>query len=172
RFSQAAGGFGPAMLGRRLDRERMRVAGLAARLAPGVLARRVEEFSRRLAQAAARAPVALENRVRRERLRAQPCFERLAPAFRRGLDARAGRLEQQGKLLDTLSYRRVLDRGFALVETEGGELVRAARQVHPGEMLSITVAGGDFAGQVGAGAAAPRRRPKASGGGDPQESLF
>jgi len=172
RFSQLAGGFGPAMLARRLDRERLRVTGLAARLQPGVLTRRTGEFARRLAQAFARAPVALENRAKRERLRAQPCFDRLTPAFRRGLDERTRRLEQQGKLLDTLSYRRILDRGFALVETEAGVLVRAAGQVAPGEMLKVTVAEGDFAVQVGAGAAAPKRRARPAGGDDPQESLF
>jgi len=55
------------------------------------------------------------------------------------LRARA-RLDGQGKLLETLSYQNVLARGFALVRSADGTMLRRAVQVKPGAALDIEFA--------------------------------
>src|SRR5262249_7690524 len=55
--------------------------------------------------------------------------------LRRGLDAAL-------RVLDGVSYRAVLERGFALVRGEDGKVKRRAAAVSPGERLSIRFADG------------------------------
>jgi len=87
-------------------------------------------------------------------------------------DPRRQRLDQIGKLLETLSYRSVLARGYALVQDEAGALVTGPQAVNAGDALRITFADGEL-GVVAAGNPAPRRRsarpPRDDGS---QESLF
>jgi exodeoxyribonuclease VII large subunit len=52
------------------------------------------------------------------------------------------RVNHSGQLLSALSYRSVLERGFALVRDEGGHPVHAAAQVGPAARLSIEFADG------------------------------
>jgi exodeoxyribonuclease VII large subunit len=54
-------------------------------------------------------------------------------------DDRLRRLQQ---VLDALSYERVLERGFALVEDEAGALVRSSKGHASGKRLSVTFADG------------------------------
>ena len=46
-------------------------------------------------------------------------------------------------LLDALSYRKVLERGFALVRGEDSAVRRRADAIAPGESLTLTFADGD-----------------------------
>ena len=55
------------------------------------------------------------------------------------LDAR---IAHSGKLLAALSYRSVLERGFALVRDAGGHPVHAAAAVGPNAHLSVEFADG------------------------------
>jgi exodeoxyribonuclease VII large subunit len=70
-------------------------------------------------------------------------------------------------LLETLSHRSVLQRGFALATRPDGTLVRAAAGLAEGDALRLRFADGEAAVTVGDGAG---RRKK----GDPpkQGSLF
>ncbi len=47
------------------------------------------------------------------------------------------RLNQAARLLETLSFRSVLQRGYALVRDAGGQVVRAAADAPPGATVSI-----------------------------------
>jgi exodeoxyribonuclease VII large subunit len=125
----------------------------------------------RLATVGARlSPNALRADLRHAQTRLAPCAERLAPALRRIVGQRGDRLAGLGKLLDSLSYKGVLARGYALV-LSGDEIVRSPAQVAPGAALSVTVAEGEF-GVTVAGAPPPRRRPRPPEEPGGQESLF
>jgi exodeoxyribonuclease VII large subunit len=62
---------------------------------------------------------------------------RAAQALRNGLVARRRQLEGYDKLLGTLSYQSVLQRGFALVRDADGRAVRSASAVQPGDRLDL-----------------------------------
>jgi exodeoxyribonuclease VII large subunit len=103
------------------------------------------------------------------------------------LAARRDRLESSGKLLASLSYQGVLQRGFVLVRDSDGRMVRNAANLHAGDALelefrdgrvdaetrSVRAAGAKDSGHTAA-AAEPdpqvrrTRRPRGSG----QGSLF
>jgi len=96
------------------------------------------------------------------------------------------RLDAVTQLLASLSYQRILQRGFALVRDAGGRTVRSVTMVRKGARLDIEVADGRFPVDVsGAGAgrqaappgrlSAPEVRPGRSrrrDGGGQQGSLF
>jgi exodeoxyribonuclease VII large subunit len=78
-------------------------------------------------------------------------------------------IEALGRVLEGLSYRSALDRGFALVRGEDGRIRRRAAQVAGGEGLSLTFADGDVGAVATGTPSKPKPRGKPSGG---QGSLF
>jgi exodeoxyribonuclease VII large subunit len=58
------------------------------------------------------------------------------------LDRSRARLDAQAKLLGTLGYHNVLARGFALVRSSEGAMLRRAAEVKPGAALDIEFADG------------------------------
>jgi exodeoxyribonuclease VII large subunit len=88
------------------------------------------------------------------------------------------RVERFGRLLDSLSHKAVLARGFALVRDEKDGLVRSVAQAPAGATLVIEFADGRIGARAGVAetpdpisAALAKRKPKKAGGGD-QGSLF
>jgi exodeoxyribonuclease VII large subunit len=134
-------------------------------LRPGPIARHVAVCGERLHVLGARAGQALINR----------------------LAARRRQLEGSANMLASLSYQRVLQRGFVLVRDSGGRMVREAAAVHAGDALELEFRDGRVdaearsarAGGVSKGGqateAAPQdpqlRRTRRSRGND-QGSLF
>jgi exodeoxyribonuclease VII large subunit len=119
-----------------------------------------------------RAATLLRGRMLQERLARAGQY--LAALQDRAMRAQAARLIQSRgaltvltRVLDGISYKAVLERGFALVRTDGGALRRRAGQVKPGESLILTFADGDT--RVVAGGASP---PRAKKPGPGQGSLF
>ena len=135
------------------------------------------------------------------RLRPAPIMQRLAvygeragalqaravKALRHGLVARRRQLEGYDKLLGTLSYQSVLQRGFALVRDSDGRMLRAAAAVQAGDRLDIEFHDGRLeaealsggAGGSGKAAQASPAPPSTPGvrrtrgrGGSNQGSLF
>jgi exodeoxyribonuclease VII large subunit len=53
---------------------------------------------------------------------------------------RQARLDGVARILDSVSYRSVLDRGFTLVRSQDGTLKRRAASVASGEELILTFA--------------------------------
>ena len=90
------------------------------------------------------------------------------------MDAK-GALEALGRVLESLSYQKVLQRGFAVVHGPGGLITRAG-QVSKGLAVELEFADGRARATGAGGAAAPRgkgrRTPGRSSGGDPQGSLL
>ncbi len=122
--------------------------------------------------AAGLTPNALRTDLRHARAQLTPTAERLVPVYRRILQRQAERLGAVWKLVDSLSYKRIIERGFALV-TDGtsGEIVRSKDEVRPGQLLVVDVSDGSFGVNVsGAPAERKKRRPPRDDGG--QQSLF
>lgn len=87
------------------------------------------------------------------------------------LDERRVRLGHLSSMLDSLSYQRVLERGFALVSDSDGKPVGAAKSVRPGMGLDIRFHDGDvFA--VAAGKPAKKKPRKTDDGNGGQGSLL
>jgi exodeoxyribonuclease VII large subunit len=70
------------------------------------------------------------------------------------------RLEGLARVLDGLSYRSVLERGFALVKGEDGKVRRRAGEVKAGEGLTLTFADGEA--QATAGGTPPKAKARKS----------
>jgi exodeoxyribonuclease VII large subunit len=126
----------------------------------------------RLATAAAKlSPKTLPAEMRHARARLAPCADRLQPALRRIVVTRGNELTSLGKLLDSLSYKGVLDRGFALVVDDQGHIIRSRSAVRPGQLLAVEVADGQFGAAV-SGAPVQRKKPRPPKDDGGQESLF
>ena len=104
-------------------------------------------------------------------------------AHRQQISRDRARLDAVAKLLESLSYKNVLARGYALVRGADGQPLRSAHGVQPGAALTIefgdesrlsaTAAGGDPAGgESEAARPAPRAtpRPKTRAPGKGRES--
>jgi exodeoxyribonuclease VII large subunit len=116
---------------------------LAARL-PRALAARASRAETRLAHFAARVRPGLvlgSLRAHRTRLEEQCRRARLA-AERRPAELR-GRLSQATRLLDTLSFERTLERGFALVTDASGHVVRTGAEARTAGRVRLRFKGAE-----------------------------
>lgn len=84
--------------------------------------------------------------------------ERLLPAAQRRLADAAGQLDSVGRLLESLSYKATLERGYAVVRGDA-EIVTRAGQVTDGQALEVEFTDGRVPVTAGA------RAPSSSGGG-------
>jgi exodeoxyribonuclease VII large subunit len=135
------------------------------------LERLVAERRKHLLQAGERLVAARDGFLRTERARIGQCreaaervHERLAPALAAQLERKRARVVSIAQLFDSLNYKSVLARGFALVRDAEGSPVRRAANVGAGQPLAVEF--GDGSVQVTAQgsepeqvAAAPPRRP-------------
>lgn len=85
---------------------------------------------------------------------------RLVPAFSRSLDVRFEKLSATARVLESLSYERVLDRGFALVEDDEGAPVSRAAGLVEGDQVAIRFADGARRATVSDGVVSPSGSPK------------
>jgi len=196
RFDEAAGRLERALTA---STERKRARFMAARLQPGILSRQLAEAGRRANRAGERLPGAYRSLVSVKRARFQRDAARVTPAalkqrvkvlgerlstLDRRRDRAAGvrlergrvRLAQAVRLVDTLSVKAVLDRGFALVKEIGGGLVKRAAEVKTGAALEITFADGSAGAVADGGKPQPARaeapKPKPAVKPSVQGSLF
>ncbi len=117
----------------------------------------------------------LRDRMLRDRMTI--CGERVQGLAARAERAERARLVQARRRLDGLareleliSYRKVLERGFALVRGEDGTVRHRADAIRGGESLTLTFADGEaraVAGEGGGKAKTPKKKP-----GKDQGSLF
>jgi exodeoxyribonuclease VII large subunit len=111
-------------VGAGLERARTRLGRGGERLAGAHPRRRLDDAGRRLGAADWR----------------RPTGEILGRA--------AGRLEAEGRHLRALSPGRVLERGYAVVRTAGGAVVRSAATVGAGDRLAVRLAAGALTARV------------------------
>jgi len=65
---------------------------------------------------------------------------RLSPAITRALRQRRGELDGAGRMLESLSHKSVLARGFVMIHREDGSLIRAAADLAAGEIVELSFA--------------------------------
>ena len=106
----------------------------------------------------------------RKSVRLQEMGQRLHAAGQRALAPLTERLHGLAQLLDSYSYERVLERGFALVRTRAGEPVTAAAAVAPGAALTIAFHDGPVGVTADGGSKPTTPRPVRPG--DQQGSLL
>jgi exodeoxyribonuclease VII large subunit len=158
----------------------LQLARLSPRLSPQILRQHVKDLSLRLADASRRDGAALANTAFRARLKLDPVAPRLDPAFRRLLDQRQQSVASLGKLLNSLGYKGVLARGYALVKDAQGNLVRSSAGLAPGDAIAVEFADGEVSAVVGDGAvppllptpAKPKKPKPGPGSDDGQPTLF
>lgn len=80
--------------------------------------------------------------------------------MRRIIEQRRVTLAASGKLLTSLSYKSVLQRGYALVRNEVGAPLRAAFEIKSGQDLRIEFHDGEIAAQAAGPTTPPPARPK------------
>ncbi|MFZ4120786.1 MAG: exodeoxyribonuclease VII large subunit [Caulobacterales bacterium] len=176
RLDAAAAALRPAALRQDIERRQERLAALTDRqrlaVVGGLRARaaRLEALSLR--------PGGLMQDLARRQERLRTTVARLAPALERGFGERVTRLAAAGRLLDSLSHKSALQRGFALVRRPDGGLVRAATGLEIGEAVTLVFHDGEasaaITGSTPAGAgggSGPKKRRKGEDGGD-QGALF
>jgi exodeoxyribonuclease VII large subunit len=160
--SGVAGRFGGHMLEGRLARLSDRLSDRQDRL-PAAMRRNVLRLNERLSttngrllRAPGRIAKALADHARSSEVVADR-FARVGPA---ALVAVRDRLEKSSRLLETLSYRGTLARGYAVVRDDKGALVTDP-SVKPGAALSVIFGAGAL-GVFATGAAVPKAKKAAS----------
>ncbi|MGB7432344.1 MAG: exodeoxyribonuclease VII large subunit [Ahrensia sp.] len=149
-----------------LDAYRSKLGRVAGQLSPARLVYQAQAQRSALNRAATALPGGLDRRAQSARRDLNYRSQRLtidgvarnASAARDQLEALMRRLDNQmdahlrsakerefrsQRLLQTLSYKSVLERGFALVRDEAGNAVRASKGIKTGQMLDIEFAGDD-----------------------------
>ena len=194
----------------------LRFSRVAVRLTPQALSLRLKAEQERVARAERGAKLGLTIYVERRADRLDAVSARLASAWRTNLQSRQvaiergrdrmsavyiqmvnllqfqrqqriSRFERAKGLLSALSYRGVLDRGFALVRDVSGTPLRAAASINAGLALNIEFADGHITATATSGSGTPPSpriapatsappgvppKPKAASGGGNQGSLF
>jgi exodeoxyribonuclease VII large subunit len=82
--------------------------------------------------------------------------ERLEPALAGQIGRKADRLNAVAHLFDSLNYKSVLKRGFALVRDADGQPLRSADAVTDGQALVLEFADGKADAMGGRGVARPK----------------
>ena len=140
----------------------VRVASLGERLPHP--SRQFEQARATLAERVARLAAgrtAMARTVAQGRDRAAELGQRMDGAFARLTDQHVRRLSHAGQMLESLSYERVLDRGFVLVHGADGRAVTAAKDAKPGAALTLRFHDGKVGAQVDGGAPRPAKGPRA-----------
>jgi len=153
-------------------RERLKgLHGRHARLKPALV-----ERPRRAMDAVARALLrertllARRNGERRQAL--SSLLQRMDRCFAERIAGRRARLESAAQMLDAVSYRAVLDRGFALVRDEASRPVRKADELRETQRVAIEFADGEVAAIVNGRTPSRRGRRSRRIGVEGQGSLF
>lgn len=167
RFDEAAARLGRALQAN-TQKKRVHFDGRARQLSPRLLQRQITERSRATQMQSLRLPRALDAFLRERRTALAHRASRLTPEplLRRSgqlaitlqqlerrrdqaIDVRLDRVRRRGqeiqRLMRTLSYTSVLERGFALVLDAQGLPVKRAANVGEGDMLNIRFGDGDIA---------------------------
>ena len=178
---------------RQLDQGRLRLEGLSrglpdlARLV-GESTQRLDDWSERLGNAlqtgigARRQELAaLAGRLRAplpqlaqssERLEAET--RAMTRAMTTRLNVHRAKLDSVGALLESYSYQRVLERGFALVTDAEGKTVSSVAAVTAGDDVNLRLADGAIGARITGNGEKPKRKPKPKppSGDDPQGQLL
>jgi exodeoxyribonuclease VII large subunit len=116
-------------------------------------------------------PEALAQDISRRRDLLARTAARLAPAMKRTLEAHKKHLDGASRMLESLSHKSVLARGFVMVHRDDGSLVRAAKELNAGDVVNLTFADEQKKAVIDPSQETAKLKPKSKPGGD-QGSLF
>jgi len=137
-------------LGRLLDGPKNRLVMIAVRLRPEPIQQSAVRQGQTLAQISGRTE----------------------QAIKRKLEQDSQRLSKAAQLLDAYSYQGVLERGYALVQNEAGDVVRSKDKVKAGEGVTLTFADGKRKALIDGAGKAARAKPMKKAASTPQGDLF
>jgi exodeoxyribonuclease VII large subunit len=169
RFINGAGArLNPVLLTRMNERRREQLTGFHDRAFRALESRsiRARQLLERLSVSIT--PNALDQKVKFGRQRLDDFERRSDKALEIRLHRRGDQINAVWRLAESLSHKRVLARGFALVKDEKGDMVRTAAQVTPGQHLIVEFADAKVAVQetsAGPTPAKPKSRPASSSQG-------
>lgn len=128
---------------------RQRLDAAQGRLAPA-LKSNVQRHSLLLARSAGRLSLnTLQNRMNEARRRLPDIASRANRALVQLVSKRRDRFTAEAKLFQSLNYKSVLARGFAVVRDAAGKPVRAAADIRSGAALAIEFADGEVQARAG-----------------------
>jgi exodeoxyribonuclease VII large subunit len=154
------------------ERARLTFDPRAARLA-GSVEQAIERKRTHFVRLAPRlSPQPLRAELRQLQGQLAPLAQRLFQLPDRITADRRQSLSQLAKLLETLSYRSVLARGYALVQDDTGNVVSSAGSLKPGDALKLTFADGEVGANVSGAPPQKRKSPRSPSDDGSQESLF
>lgn len=187
-FERVSSHLRPDVLTNGLLQQRQRIAERMQR-ADSVIERRLLQATSRITSSASSLrsiPARLLGQLERQKERVETSMRRADTAIVNRMSHKRSGIASHDRILQSLSYKNVLKRGYAVIRDEHNTPLTRAGNVAAGQMMSIEFADGAVsavAGEVGEIAAspvpavpapAPRKRPaKPEGqGGSNQGSLF
>ncbi|WP_029030156.1 exodeoxyribonuclease VII large subunit [Salinarimonas rosea] len=151
----------------RLTRARGRLEAIAERperALAGAIARRRDRLDGLAARLVAGRGRSVETPITHGRKQVDACGGRLRGLALAGVRERARTLAGVWQLAESLSWRSVLARGYALVRDADGRPVRSARAVEAGAALSLELADGTIAARAEGGGTRPPSEPSPAEG--------
>ncbi|HEU5046491.1 MAG TPA: exodeoxyribonuclease VII large subunit [Rickettsiales bacterium] len=120
-----------------LETATQRLDDWSERLA-GALPASLNGKNQQLAVAAAKLqPGNLLTHIKNDTAKLEEAGGRMARLMLRGIEDRESKLEAMGKLLNSLDYKSVLERGFAVVRNENGQVITRAAALQQQEKLEL-----------------------------------
>jgi exodeoxyribonuclease VII large subunit len=107
-------------------------------------------------------PSEIQGRIRLGRERTKTLSSRLDRTHKARLVAAQKHIDGLGRMLESLSYVGVLERGYAVVQGEDGKVRRSASAVVSGEKLTMTFADGQKGATADGAAVRHKARPRAA----------
>jgi len=157
-FERRAAQLTPAALQRRVLEKRQQVGELAVRSARQV-ERQSDRLEARLSNAAARLSLRpATDRIARSRDHLAVLARRSGEIIALLSERRERQLHEAARLLSSMSYRNVLNRGYAVVRDASDAAVDRAAALSAGDVLSLEFADGRIAATAG-DSDRPKRRP-------------
>jgi exodeoxyribonuclease VII large subunit len=108
---------------------------------PALLVRKEQQLAMLTAQLR---PQALKNEINKTQERLQELQARINTASLRIIDARKEKLANLTSLLESVNYKKILARGFALVKGKNDKLVTTAKEAKTNESLTVIFADGEL----------------------------
>jgi exodeoxyribonuclease VII large subunit len=160
RLARCGSRLQPRLLESRLTHTRQRLDALGRR-ADASLARRIAPRRARLERVAGRlGPQPIAERISRSRERLTNLGRRTRQSVLAQIAGHRRHFDGCAKLLTSLSYHGVLQRGYALVRDGEGRTLRSATQVAAGQRIDIELADGHVDAQALSGGSRDRARPQ------------
>lgn len=148
---------------------------VAARLSPSGLIAAVSRNGDRVEAISRQAEALMRHRLEARVTKLEAAGQKHGRAFTSLVSERANRFTQLDKLLTSLSYQRVLDRGYALVRDEDGAILSSAKAAKKATALSIKLRDGEvtaYLGSKGSKSASSKPTPQTKKPPTNQGSLF